>query len=182
MEYFPQYILESPEHSIVLIGDPKQAIYSFRGADIFTYMQAKRVFAENFSHTPVSLTKNFRSSELLLCGLNHIFSSRYWLPEEKDISYNNVGCGKPELELKDYTGNRSVVHLLEIIPQFTVSGKKLGEQSSLQNSGLSEDILNALYSLKGQRFFGNEDFLKSLKSAYGGTVSDSDKNQCWRFL
>ena len=158
--------MESPEHSIVLIGDPKQAIYSFRGADIFTYMQAKRIFEENFSHAPVSLTKNYRSSELLLCGLNHIFGSRYWLPEEGEQAYTNVGCGKPELELKDHTSNRSAVHLLEIIPQFTVSGKKLAKQSSLQNSVLSAGILNALYSLKGQRFFGNKSFLKSLKSAY----------------
>ncbi len=179
---FRNIFLESPEHSIVLIGDPKQAIYSFRGADIFTYMQAKRIFAENFSHAPVSLTKNFRSSELLLCGLNHIFGSRYWLPEEGELAYINVGCGKPELELKDHTSNRSAIHMLEIIPQFTVSGKKLAEQSSLQNSRLSEDILNALYSLKGQRFFGNEAFLNSLKSAYGVTVSDSDKKSVFEIF
>jgi len=29
--------------SLTLIGDPKQAIYSFRGGDIFTYMQARRL-------------------------------------------------------------------------------------------------------------------------------------------
>ncbi len=179
---FRNIFLESPEHIIVLIGDPKQAIYSFRGADIFTYMQAKRIFEENFSHSPVSLTKNFRSSKLLLCGLNHIFGSRYWLPEEGGLAYTNVGCGKPELELKDHTSNRSAVHLLEIIPQFTVSGKKLAEQSSLQNSGFSEDILKALYSLKGQRFFGNEAFLTSLKSSYGVTVSDSDKKSVLEYF
>lgn len=27
---------------LLLIGDPKQAIYAFRGADIFTYMRAQR--------------------------------------------------------------------------------------------------------------------------------------------
>jgi len=63
---FRKIFLESPEHNLIVIGDPKQAIYSFRGADIFTYMQARRVFAENYSQAPVSLTKNFRSSELLL--------------------------------------------------------------------------------------------------------------------
>ena len=173
---FRKIFLESPEHNLIVIGDPKQAIYSFRGADIFTYMQARRVFAENYSQAPVSLTKNFRSSELLLCGLNHIFGSSYWLPEEKGLEYINVGCGKPELELKDLTNNRSAVHLLELLPQFTVSGKKLADQSRLQNPGLSEGMLNALYSLNGQRFYGKDALLKSAESAYGAAVSASDKN------
>ena len=131
---FRKIFLESPNHILVVIGDPKQAIYSFRGADIFTYMQARRIFAENFSQVPVSLTKNFRSSELLLCGLNHIFGRSYWLAGEKEeLEYINVGCGKTELELKDHTNNRSAIHLLELLPQFTVSGKKLADQSKQQN-------------------------------------------------
>ena len=161
---FRKIFLESPEHNLIVIGDPKQAIYSFRGADIFTYMQARRVFAENYSQAPVSLTKNFRSSELLLCGLNRIFGSSYWLPEEKGLEYINVGCGKPELELKDLTDNRSAVHLLELLPKFSISGKKLGDLSRLQNPGLSEGMLNALYSLNGQRFYGKDALLKSVES------------------
>ena len=31
------------EANLTLIGDPKQAIYSFRGGDIFTYMQARQL-------------------------------------------------------------------------------------------------------------------------------------------
>ncbi|MCI5164118.1 MAG: hypothetical protein D3917_19310, partial [Candidatus Electrothrix sp. AX5] len=33
---------ESKKPGLFLIGDPKQAIYSFRGADIFTYIQARQ--------------------------------------------------------------------------------------------------------------------------------------------
>jgi len=174
---FRKIFLESPEHNLIVIGDPKQAIYSFRGADIFTYMQARRVFAENYSQAPVSLTKNFRSSELLLCGLNHIFGSSYWLPGEKGLEYINVGCGKSELELIDRTNNRSAVHLLELMPKFTISGKKLAYQSRLQNSGLSEGILNTLYSLNGKIFYGKDAFLKTVESVNGAVVSDTDKNE-----
>jgi len=179
---FRKIFMESPEHNLILIGDPKQSIYSFRGADIFTYIQARRVFAENYSETPVSLTKNFRSTELLLCGLNHIFGSSYWLSEEKELEYINVGCGKPELELKDHSNNHSAVHLLELLPQFTVSGKKLGDQSRLQNLGLSERMLNALYSLNGQRIYGKDALLKSVESVYGAAVSDSDKNAVFKLF
>lgn len=54
--------------TLFLIGDPKQAIYSFRGADIFTYLNASRHIAE--THT---LEKNWRSEPRLLEALNHLF-------------------------------------------------------------------------------------------------------------
>src|SRR5690554_4125780 len=34
--------LNDPDSALLLIGDPKQAIYSFRGADIHTYLQQGR--------------------------------------------------------------------------------------------------------------------------------------------
>jgi exodeoxyribonuclease V beta subunit len=55
---------------IYLIGDPKQAIYSFRGADIFTYLKA----AEDTS-CKFTLTTNYRSSPSLVYGVSHFFES-----------------------------------------------------------------------------------------------------------
>jgi len=53
-----------------LIGDPKQAIYSFRGADIFAYMGAAR--DTELCHT---LLENWRSEPSLIHGVNTLFSS-----------------------------------------------------------------------------------------------------------
>ena len=44
--------------ALLLIGDPKQAIYNFRGADIFTYLNAK-----NIAKNTYSLSENWRSSK-----------------------------------------------------------------------------------------------------------------------
>ncbi len=38
-----------PETALLLIGDPKQAIYAFRGADIFTYMKARGDVAAHYT-------------------------------------------------------------------------------------------------------------------------------------
>ncbi|MBE8365801.1 UvrD-helicase domain-containing protein, partial [Leptospira borgpetersenii serovar Balcanica] len=38
---FRRIWLGPQETTLLLIGDPKQAIYAFRGADIFTYMRAR---------------------------------------------------------------------------------------------------------------------------------------------
>jgi exodeoxyribonuclease V beta subunit len=59
---------------LFLIGDPKQAIYSFRGADIFTYMQAKSDAGEQRTYT---LGTNWRSAGGLVAAVNHLFSSAH---------------------------------------------------------------------------------------------------------
>jgi exodeoxyribonuclease V beta subunit len=53
---------------LFLIGDPKQAIYSFRGADIFAYLQAVRKADSNYT-----LITNWRSSPALINALNAVF-------------------------------------------------------------------------------------------------------------
>ncbi|MGW8194994.1 MAG: 3'-5' exonuclease, partial [Desulforhopalus sp.] len=59
------------KHYLYLIGDPKQAIYKFRGADIYSYFQARETAA---SH--LTLAKNYRSHPFLVDEINRLFSSR----------------------------------------------------------------------------------------------------------
>lgn len=54
-----------------MIGDPKQAIYAFRGGDIFAYMSAAEAAREN----TWNLETNWRSSADLVQAVNHLFSS-----------------------------------------------------------------------------------------------------------
>lgn len=56
---------------VAFIGDPKQAIYAFRGADVFTYVQAARDTQRTFT-----LTTNWRSESRLVNAVNTIFSRR----------------------------------------------------------------------------------------------------------
>lgn len=53
---------------VFFVGDPKQAIYSFRGADIFTYLEAKQ--DATHQHT---LGKNWRSQPQLVDAVNQLF-------------------------------------------------------------------------------------------------------------
>ena len=56
--------------ALLLIGDPKQAIYGFRGADIHTYLRARASAAS--PHW--TLDTNHRSSKALVAAVNHIFA------------------------------------------------------------------------------------------------------------
>ena len=57
------------DHGLFMIGDPKQAIYKFRGADIFTYIQAKQQVDAQYT-----LDTNYRSTTQMVTAVNHIFS------------------------------------------------------------------------------------------------------------
>jgi len=54
---------------LYLIGDPKQAIYKFRGADIHTYLAAKSAAKHNYT-----LARNWRSHPNLVKSINHLFT------------------------------------------------------------------------------------------------------------
>ncbi|KAF3362544.1 Uncharacterized protein PHSC3_000782 [Chlamydiales bacterium STE3] len=71
-EIFHQLFFQSNSSSIVyLVGDPKQSIYSFRSADIYTYLQAEKAMG---SACKASLTVNYRSQPSLIDALNLLFS------------------------------------------------------------------------------------------------------------
>ncbi len=60
---------DDPSLGIFLIGDPKQAIYSFRGADIHSYLRARE--ATQGRH--YTLPRNFRSTKRLVAAVNQLF-------------------------------------------------------------------------------------------------------------
>ena len=74
-------------HFLYLIGDPKQAIYRFRGADIFSYFQAK-----NSATHQLTLASNYRSHPLLVEEVNRIFGgrSRPFALDEEMIGFSPV--------------------------------------------------------------------------------------------
>ncbi|MCK9005939.1 exodeoxyribonuclease V subunit beta [Haemophilus influenzae] len=67
---FSKIYRDNPEKNtgFIMIGDPKQAIYRFRGADIFTYLKASDEAQSRFE-----LTKNYRSEKHLVDGVNTLF-------------------------------------------------------------------------------------------------------------
>ncbi|MBK1691903.1 exodeoxyribonuclease V subunit beta [Ectothiorhodospira mobilis] len=59
----------TPEGGLFLIGDPKQSIYGFRGADIHTYLQARRATAGRH----YTLGTNYRSTQAMVAAVNRLF-------------------------------------------------------------------------------------------------------------
>ncbi len=69
--------------ALLLIGDPKQSIYGFRGADIYSYMQARRSTAGRH----YVLETNYRSTNALVEVVNHWFSRAEAMHSEGAFMY-----------------------------------------------------------------------------------------------
>ncbi len=64
--------------ALYIVGDPKQSIYEFRGADIFAYLSAQQG-----SHSQLRLDRNWRSAPDLVAAVNAIFDAplAFTIPE-----------------------------------------------------------------------------------------------------
>ena len=63
------------DNALVMIGDPKQAIYSFRGADLNTYLKARATALAIDPRACHTLDTNYRSTPGLVKAVNHMFGS-----------------------------------------------------------------------------------------------------------
>jgi exodeoxyribonuclease V beta subunit len=73
-------IFADSDNPVFFVGDPKQAIYSFRGADIFTYLKAKQASQREFN-----LDTNWRSHPSLVKAVNTLFEQ-----VEKPFIYDDI--------------------------------------------------------------------------------------------
>jgi exodeoxyribonuclease V beta subunit len=81
--------------SLLMIGDPKQAIYSFRGGDIYTYLKAAEAVGEH----KYTLSTNYRSTHSMVSAVNVLFERaeerteqafNFSYDEYKDSAHNPI--------------------------------------------------------------------------------------------
>ena len=76
-----QKLFSDPSITLFMIGDPKQSIYGFRGADIFEYLETKKVVSPENNY---NLDTNYRSETKMVEAVNHFF-----IQEEQERSEIN---------------------------------------------------------------------------------------------
>ena len=93
--------------SLVVVGDPKQSIYRFRGADFQSYMDFKEIFEslatpKKTTYSVVSLPDNFRSSSIILNWVNDTYSAMTFYP---GYTYSPMLYPSNHLLLENYKEN-----------------------------------------------------------------------------
>ncbi|QLB20516.1 exodeoxyribonuclease V subunit beta [Vespertiliibacter pulmonis] len=147
-QIFQRIFIDNAEsHGFIMIGDPKQSIYKFRGADIFAYLTASQRVAETFT-----LSKNWRSLPNVVEGINRLFT----LPKDQppflydDIHFYPVESNETETNLlneqqainlyllqQDYKAEQAAEHCADQIQQ-SLSRAMQGELFIQEKDGNGE--------------------------------------------
>lgn len=98
LQYAIFHSIYSKGGSLFLVGDPKQAIYSFRNADLNTYLAAKRDAKRQWT-----LAENQRSEPGLIQAVNAVFEANANAFCSSDIPYQRVKRGVKSI--KNLTGD-----------------------------------------------------------------------------
>lgn len=124
---FRRAFLESDGKTrLFLVGDPKQAIYAFRGADVYAYLAAKRELTQQYQVAPVPLVRNFRSTGDLIEALNLILDQTAAPPLfSGEIQYNNPAlCGREDLRASSSGAAIRPVTLMRYVPDEKAVARK----------------------------------------------------------
>ncbi len=96
------FLYPNATHRLYLIGDPKQAIYGFRGADVYAYDRAKKCVIEQGGKL-VTLDECYRSTPELVRALDQVFSHGFF---SGDIAqYRTQHSARSDLKLIDSPAN-----------------------------------------------------------------------------
>lgn len=88
-----QRLYHNDARTLILIGDPKQSIYAFRGGDIHSYLAAREQLPAGRVY---SIQRNFRSHPQLLAALNSVYALAAPVAfADSGIDYVAVSAGRP---------------------------------------------------------------------------------------
>ncbi|PSV42692.1 exodeoxyribonuclease V subunit beta [Photobacterium sp. GB-36] len=142
---------DHPECGLFMIGDPKQAIYAFRGADIFTYIQARRQVQDHYT-----LGTNWRSTADMIASVNSVFDTpNSPFIYDQDITFDPVGHS-PKAPDRSWWLNGEQQHALTFWLQDSLDGKPItkGDYESTMATATAAHIQHILeQSQQGQGYF-----------------------------
>lgn len=70
---FEKIFLENDLANLLIVGDEKQALYSFRGADVSLFMRVRKELEQSGKAQRKILSENFRSTENIISAFNDFF-------------------------------------------------------------------------------------------------------------
>lgn len=100
------FISPSWPGNILFVGDPKQAIYAFRKADVYSYIKAKDLLQKDLK----TLTINYRATKDVVEAINTLFTSPvFHLPKDKRM-LPYLPCEAHGSLVSPFTDTRGALH------------------------------------------------------------------------
>jgi exodeoxyribonuclease V beta subunit len=121
------------DNTVFFVGDPKQAIYSFRGGDIHTYLKAKNDASQQYT-----LDKNWRSHPDLISAFNALYKSSDNPFMDTGIQYQAVSAGDRVTDKLITPDERSPLSFWNYVPS------EMREEDKPKIDDIRGDIANAV--------------------------------------
>ena len=127
-------------YCLTTIGDPKQAIYSFRGADVHTYITAK-----NDAQNLFTLDTNWRSTTNMVSAVNTLFSINKNAFILDGINYQPV-APSPKASSNRLVVNGEESSALNMIVNYSEKSVSKADYTSVLSDSVSKQISTLLNS------------------------------------
>jgi DNA helicase-2/ATP-dependent DNA helicase PcrA len=125
-------LLAGRHRNLMVVGDPDQSIYAFRGADIRNILDFETDFSDARS---IALEQNYRSTNTILRAANHVIRTNRER-KEKNL-WSELGEGLP-------------VHVIEVEDEHAEARFVAAEIAALVEEGYSADELAVFYRTNAQ--------------------------------
>ena len=125
-------LLAGKHRNLMVVGDPDQSIYAFRGADIRNILEFERDFPET---TVIPLEQNYRSTNTILSAANAVIANNRER-KEKNL-WSELGEGLP-------------VHAIEVEDEHAEARFVAAEIAALVEEGYSADEVAVFYRTNAQ--------------------------------
>ena len=155
---FKTLFIDDPIPALYLVGDPKQSIYSFRSADIYTYLSAQESVPQK-----AHLDTNYRSDPKLIQALNHLFSQNKEFLSLPDAPLPFHPVNHPETEDRAFPDNKDPIHYF--IYETEKKREKTWPSPAIEQSVFFPFIASEIHSLT-EHDFNYSDFAVLVKDRY----------------
>ena len=81
--------------TLFVVGDPKQSIYQFRGADVSVFNGVRKLFSQRAAGLELPLSISFRSHRILVSQFNALFESLLARDDSSPVADYQVTYGEP---------------------------------------------------------------------------------------
>lgn len=142
---------EAPK-SVFFVGDPKQAIYAFRGAELDVYLQARNDIEQMGSQSDTAglrtLVTNYRSTPALVTAVNAFFSAEGSSGSflTANIRYSDLKTGASAMPLVRIRGGKpEFVPVMSLwVDDETLEGSKIEAVRKVEAKYMADDIASLL--------------------------------------
>jgi len=134
--------------SLTIVGDPKQAIYGFRGADVYTYLAAKAELLAAGA-VRVSLAENRRSTAPLVAAVNEILGSG---PLTAQMMTGAITYDEPVTAAADVTAGTTAapIAVLRLVGKSSADANKTALQRAIGDAIEAMHAVPPTWRAKGQ--------------------------------